>query len=76
MCCAHQLAAAALRACDQLAGDGVQFAGTDLAQRLHVLDLCKMFGWTSTTRALAYYNPRAVDIAQRITAAAPTRSPH
>ena len=56
--------------------DSRHTAATRLAQRLHVLDLCKMFGWTSTTRALVYYNPRAVDIAQRITAAAPTRSPH
>ena len=51
-------------------------AGRRLAQRLHVLDLCKMFGWTSTSRALVYYNPKAVDIAQRITTgAAPIRSP-
>ena len=56
--------------------DSRHTAATRLAQRLHVLDLCKMFGWSSTTRALVYYNPRAVDIAQRITGAAPTRSPH
>ncbi|MCW8208903.1 site-specific integrase [Verminephrobacter aporrectodeae subsp. tuberculatae] len=46
--------------------DARHTAATRLAQRLHVLDLCKMFGWTSTTRALVYYNPRAVEIAQRI----------
>lgn len=55
--------------------DSRHTAATRLAQRLHVLDLCKMFGWTNTTRALVYYNPRAVDIALRITGAAPTRSP-
>ena len=56
--------------------DSRHTAATRLAQRLHVLDLCKMFGWTSTTRALVYYNPKAVDIAQRITTgAAPIRSP-
>ena len=31
-------------------------AATRLAQRLHVLDLCKVFGWTNTTMALTYYN--------------------
>jgi len=56
--------------------DSRHTAATRLAQRLHVLDLCKMFGWTSTTRALVYYNPKAVDIAQRITTgAAPIQSP-
>ena len=53
--------------------DSRHTAATRLAQRLHVLDLCKMFGWTNATRALVYYNPKAVDIAQRITGAAPTR---
>lgn len=55
--------------------DARHTAATRLAQRLHVLDLCKMFGWTNTTRALVYYNPKATDIGKRITAAAPTRSP-
>lgn len=54
--------------------DARHTAATRLAQRLHVLDLCKMFGWSSTTRALVYYNPKAVEIASRITGAAPTRS--
>jgi integrase len=57
--------------------DSRHTAATRLAQRLHVLDLCKMFGWKSTTRALTYYNPKASDIARRLSgAAAPTRSPH
>jgi integrase len=41
-------------------------AATRLAQRLHVLDLCKVFGWKSTTRALTYFNPRAGDLARRM----------
>jgi integrase len=41
-------------------------AATMLAQRLDVLDLCKMFGWKNTTRALTYYNPTASDIAKRL----------
>jgi integrase len=41
-------------------------AATMLARRLDVLDLCKMFGWKNTTRALTYYNPTASDIARRL----------
>jgi hypothetical protein len=37
-----------------------------LAQRLHVLDLCRVFGWKSTTRSLTYYNASASDIAKRM----------
>jgi len=33
---------------------------------LHVLDLCKMFGWANPKQAMAYYNPSAAEIAQRI----------
>ena len=35
---------------------------------VHVLDLCLMFGWENTGRALTYYNPKAGDIAKRIMA--------
>lgn len=49
-------------------------AATRLAQLLHVLDLCKMFGWTNPKRAMVYYNPKAGEIARRITGAAPSRS--
>lgn len=52
--------------------DARHTAATRLAQRLHVLDLCKVFGWHTTTRALTYFNPAAGDIARRITGAAPT----
>jgi hypothetical protein len=29
-----------------------------------LLDMCKMFGWSDTSRALTYYNPSAADIAR------------
>lgn len=54
--------------------DSRHTAATRLAQRLHVLDLCKMFGWTNTTRALVYYNPKATEIAQRTFAQAAQRT--
>lgn len=41
-------------------------AATLIARRLDVLDLCKMFGWSSTKQALTYYNPSASDIAKRL----------
>jgi hypothetical protein len=37
-----------------------------MAQKLHVLELCKVFGWANTTRALTYYNPDAQDLAKRM----------
>jgi integrase len=43
-------------------------AATMIARKLDVLDLCKMFGWKNTTRALTYYNPTASDIARRLRA--------
>ena len=46
--------------------DARHTAATRLAQRLHVLDLCKVFGWKQTTRALTYYNPSASDLAKRM----------
>lgn len=56
--------------------DARHTAATRMAQVLHVLDLCKAFGWTSTARALTYYNPTGSDIAARLNAGlgpAPTR---
>lgn len=41
-------------------------AATRMAQKLHVLELCKVFGWANTTRALAYYNPDAEELAKRM----------
>jgi integrase len=46
--------------------DSRHTAATRMAQKLHVLELCKVFGWTSTTRALTYYNPDAEDLARRM----------
>ena len=48
--------------------DSRHTAATWLAQHVHVMDLCKMFGWSTTQYAMIYYNPTAADIAQRINA--------
>jgi integrase len=31
-----------------------------------VLDMCKIFGWTNTSQALTYYNPKISDITRRL----------
>lgn len=46
--------------------DSRHTAATRIAQFIHVLDLCKMFGWTNPKRAMVYYNPTAGEIARRI----------
>lgn len=46
--------------------DARHTAATRLAQRINVLDLCKMFGWRDPKRAMVYYNPTAAEIAGRI----------
>lgn len=46
--------------------DSRHTAATWLGQKIHVLDLCKMFGWSDTKRAMTYYNPTAAEIARRI----------
>lgn len=43
-------------------------AATWIAQKLHILDLCKMFGWKNPKRAMVYYNPTASDISKRLSA--------
>lgn len=48
--------------------DGRHTAATRLAPKLHVLDLCKMFGWTNPKMAMRYYNATAADIAARLAA--------
>jgi integrase len=57
--------------------DARHTAATRMAPRVDVLDLCKIFGWTTATRALVYYNPTGTELARRLNAsgAAPTRSP-
>lgn len=46
--------------------DSRHTAATHLAQRLHVLDLCRMFGWKGTSQAMTYYNASASSIAKRL----------
>lgn len=46
--------------------DSRHTAATWTAQRIHVLDLCKMFGWSNPARAMVYYSPKAADIAKRL----------
>lgn len=46
--------------------DARHTAATRLARRLHVLDLCRMFGWRDPKQALVYYNATASDIAGRL----------
>jgi len=38
-------------------------AATMLSKKVDVLTLCKIFGWSQTTQALTYYNPKAAAIA-------------
>ena len=46
--------------------DSRHTAATRLAQRLHVLDLCKVFGWKNPAMAAVYYNESASSIAKRL----------
>lgn len=46
--------------------DSRHVAATRLAKKLHVLELCRVFGWKNTTRALTYFNATASDIATRL----------
>lgn len=41
-------------------------AATMLARKVDALTLCKIFGWTTTTQALTYFNPTASEIARRL----------
>ena len=41
-------------------------AATRIAQKIQVLDLCRLFGWRNPVQALVYYNPTASDIAKRL----------
>lgn len=46
--------------------DSRHTAATMMAKnpKIDVLTLCKIFGWSSTSQALTYYNPKAKDIAK------------
>ncbi|MGC4396039.1 tyrosine-type recombinase/integrase [Hydrogenophaga sp. T2] len=46
--------------------DSRHTAATRMAQKLHVLDLCRVFGWKRTDQALTYYNTKASDLARRL----------
>jgi integrase len=46
--------------------DARHTAATVIAQKVHVLDLCKIFGWSNTKRALTYFNPKMADLAKRM----------
>lgn len=46
--------------------DARHVAATWMAQKIHVLELCRVFGWSNTTRAMTYFNPSASDIAKRM----------
>lgn len=48
--------------------DSRHTAATWLAPKMHVLELCKMFGWKDPKQAMVYYNPKASDIAKRLSA--------
>jgi hypothetical protein len=37
-----------------------------MAGQLHILELCKVFGWVNTSQALTYVNPHASDIAAKL----------
>lgn len=48
--------------------DARHTAATRLAPKLHIMDLCRMFGWTNPKMAMRYYNATAADIAARLAA--------
>jgi integrase len=48
--------------------DSRHTAATWLSHKVDVLTLCKIFGWTNTSQALTYYNPKASDIAKQLSA--------
>lgn len=41
-------------------------AATRLAQKLNVLDLCRMFGWRDPRHAMVYYNPSSAELVRRL----------
>lgn len=46
--------------------DSRHYAATRLAQKLHVLDLCRVMGWRNPKQAMVYYNLSAEDIAGKL----------
>jgi integrase len=46
--------------------DARHTAATWISRKVDVLTLCKIFGWSSTTQALTYYNPKAHDVSEML----------
>lgn len=46
--------------------DARHTAATRMAKKLHVLELCKVFGWRRTDQALTYFNAAPGDLAKRL----------
>lgn len=44
--------------------DSRHTAATMISRKVDVLTLCRIFGWSNTSQALTYYNPKAKDIAK------------
>jgi integrase len=46
--------------------DARHTAATRMAKKLHVLELCKVFGWRRMDQALTYFNAPAADLARKL----------
>lgn len=46
--------------------DARHTAATWMAKKVDVLTLCKIFGWSNTSQALTYFNPKAKDISSML----------
>lgn len=46
--------------------DSRHTAATRMAGQLHILELCKVFGWKNTSQALTYFNPDVRDLAAKL----------
>jgi len=46
--------------------DARHTAATRMANQLHILELCRVFGWKNTKQALTYFNATAADIAKKL----------
>lgn len=60
------------RLCKMASVEGLHFhdsrhlAATRLAQKLNLLELCKMFGWKDPRHAMVYFNQTASEIAKKL----------